>query len=315
MKSKYITLLIVVLVATFGACTPDETEITVIPARDRAEQQLEDSDTLIEYLQTHYYNKSFFSDSSADYSKDDIIILELPQDDAGNYLPLPDPDDNELLITDVVVHEASFLSQDYEYYVLDLNPGIGGPTPNFTDDVSIAYTGFLEDGDIFDSNVNPTTLDLINVIPGWRDVLQDFKTAENGPIINEDGTISYNNYGLGVMFLPSGLAYFNSPPFGIPVYSNLIFKFELYASEANDHDNDGVFTHLEDTNGNENITDDDTDGDEIPDFLDADDDGDGVFTLFEDLDGDGDPTNDDSDGDGIPNYLDEDSTESNQTDS
>ena len=66
-------------------------------------------------------------------------------------------------------------------------------------------------------------------------------------------------------------------------------------------------------NENEDITDDDTDGDEIPNFFDPDDDGDGVLTINEDLDNDGDPTNDDSDGDGIPNYLDEDSTESNET--
>nr|WP_321223331.1 FKBP-type peptidyl-prolyl cis-trans isomerase [uncultured Psychroserpens sp.] len=307
MKYKYITILILILVVTFGACTPDDPDTVIVPARDRGEQQLVDSDSLIGYLETHYYNKSFFNDPSADYSKDDIIISESPTDSDGN--------PNELLINDVVLYTATFQSQDYEYYVLDLNPGVGGPKPNFTDDVSISYTGFLQDDDIFDSTVNPAVLDLTGVIPGWRDVLQDFKTAESGPVINEDGTVSYSNYGLGVMFLPSGLAYFNAPPVGIPQYSNLIFKFELYASEPNDHDQDGVFTHLEDLDANENITDDDTDGDEIPNYVDADDDGDGVLTINEDLNNDGDPTNDDTDGDGIPNYLDADSTESNQTDS
>nr|WP_321230868.1 hypothetical protein [uncultured Psychroserpens sp.] len=311
MNSKYITILIVILFATLGACTPDETDVVIVPARDRGEQQIVDNDSLLDYLQTHYYNKSFFSDSSANYSKDDIIISESPTDEDGN--------PNELLINDVMTYTTSYQSQVYEYYVLDLNPalfdGDGGPKPNFTDDVSISYTGFEQDGDIFDSTVNPITLDLISVIAGWRDVIQDFKTAESGPVINEDGTVSFSNYGLGVMFLPSGLAYFNSPPFTIPTYSNLIFKFELYASEPNDHDGDGVYTHLEDVDGNENITDDDTDGDEIPNYIDIDDDGDGVLTIYEDLDNDGDPTNDDSDMDGIPNYLDEDSTESNQIDS
>ncbi|MFD2917539.1 FKBP-type peptidyl-prolyl cis-trans isomerase [Psychroserpens luteus] len=311
MNSKYITILIVILFATLGACTPDDTDVVIVPARDRGEQQIVDNDSLLDYLQTHYYNKSFFSDSSADYTKEDIIISESPTDGDGN--------PNELLINDVVTYTTSYQSQVYEYYVLDLNPalfdGDGGPKPNFTDDVSISYTGFEQDGDVFDSTVNPITLDLIGVIPGWRDVIQDFKTAESGPVINEDGTVSYSNYGLGVMFLPSGLAYFNSPPYTIPTYSNLIFKFELYTSEPNDHDGDGVYTHLEDLDGNENITDDDTDGDEIPNYIDIDDDGDGVLTIYEDLDNDGDPTNDDSDMDGIPNYLDEDSTESNQIDS
>lgn len=63
----------------------------------------------------------------------------------------------------------------------------------------------------------------------------------------------------------------------------------------NDDDNDGVLTANEDLE--------DTD-------LNFDSDGDGDPTN--DKNGDGDPTNDDSDGDGIPNYLDADSNESNQ---
>lgn len=311
MNSKNITILVVILILLFGACTPDETEVIVIPPRDRAEQEIVDRDSLLGYLETHYYNKSFFSDPTANYSKGDIIIIDTPTDEEGNVY--------ELLIDNVVTHQSSFLAQDYDYYVLDVNPelfdGDGGPKPNFTDNISINYTGFMQDDDVFDSTVNAVTLDMINLIPGWRDVLQDFKTAENEPVINDDGTISYDNYGLGVMFLPSGLAYYNSPPFGIPVYSNLIFKFELYASTTNDHDSDLVFTHLEDRNENENITDDDTDGDGVPDFLDFDDDGDGVGTRFEDIDNDGDPTNDDTNENGIPNYLDPESTESNQIDS
>ncbi len=70
-----------------------------------------------------------------------------------------------------------------------------------------------------------------------------------------------------------------------------------------DDDDDGILTADElnlDTDGNPA----DTDGDGIPDYLDSDEDGDGVTN--EDINGDGDPTNDDTDGDGIPNYLDND---------
>ncbi|NHF61593.1 gliding motility-associated C-terminal domain-containing protein, partial [Flavobacteriaceae bacterium TP-CH-4] len=48
----------------------------------------------------------------------------------------------------------------------------------------------------------------------------------------------------------------------------------------------------------------DTDGTEDVNYRDLDDDGDGIDTPDEDADGDGDPTNDDSNGDGIPDYLD-----------
>ncbi|MEZ4875446.1 MAG: hypothetical protein R2793_08355 [Flavobacteriaceae bacterium] len=47
----------------------------------------------------------------------------------------------------------------------------------------------------------------------------------------------------------------------------------------------------------------DTDGDGIPDYLDEDDDGDGVLTRDEDLNGDLDPTNDISDTNVGPNFL------------
>ena len=83
------------------------------------------------------------------------------------------------------------------------------------------------------------------------------------------------------MFLPSGLAYFSSAPSGIPLYSNLIFKFELYQSAPNDHDADGIFSHLEDLNNNQNVYDEDTDEDNIPNFLDNNDDNDTLLTKDE----------------------------------
>ncbi len=64
-----------------------------------------------------------------------------------------------------------------------------------------------------------------------------------------------------------------------------------------DDDGDGVLTAVELLYG-------DTDSDGIPNYLDADDDGDGVLTRDEDYNHDGDPTNDDRNGDGKPDYLD-----------
>ena len=64
-----------------------------------------------------------------------------------------------------------------------------------------------------------------------------------------------------------------------------------------DDDGDGVPTAVELQYG-------DTDGDGIPNYLDDDDDNDGVLTRDEDYDHDGDPTNDDRNGDGNPDYLD-----------
>lgn len=71
-----------------------------------------------------------------------------------------------------------------------------------------------------------------------------------------------------------------------------------------DDDNDSLLTINEDPDGDGNVLNDDTDVDSIPNYLDDDDDGDGILTIDEDVDGDGDVTNDDSDGDGTPDYLD-----------
>lgn len=71
-----------------------------------------------------------------------------------------------------------------------------------------------------------------------------------------------------------------------------------------DDDGDSLDTINEDVNANGTVMDDDTDGDTIPNYLDNDDDGDGILTIDEDANGDGNVTNDDTDGDGIPDYLD-----------
>ena len=94
-------------------------------------------------------------------------------------------------------------------------------------------------------------------------------------------------------------------PDGLSDSDNVTFTvLEMPYDPMGDEDGDGVINEIEDLNGDGDPTNDDTDGDGIPDYEDNDDDGDGILTIDEDLNGDGDPTNDDSDEDGIPEYLD-----------
>ena len=75
--------------------------------------------------------------------------------------------------------------------------------------------------------------------------------------------------------------------------------------DCNDDDADGVPNVFEDLNNDGDYTNDDTDGDLNPDYLDEDDDDDLVTTATELVfDVNGNPI--DTDGDGIPDYLDED---------
>jgi hypothetical protein len=104
-------------------------------------------------------------------------------------------------------------------------------------------------------------------------------------------------------------------PFNISVsgaISAINNRIELYdainnctgISPQGDEDSDSVLNMYEDLNGNGDYTDDDTDGDGTPNYLDTDDDGDGILTINEDANGNGSPLDDDTDGDGIPDYLD-----------
>ena len=46
-------------------------------------------------------------------------------------------------------------------------------------------------------------------------------------VANSDGTFSFSDYGAGVMFIPSGLAYFNIEAGSISSYTPIIFNFKL----------------------------------------------------------------------------------------
>ncbi|WP_136479798.1 FKBP-type peptidyl-prolyl cis-trans isomerase [Cognatitamlana onchidii] len=307
-------LLVISLLLGLVSCKNDDNGgIAPIPARDRDEQQKADKDSIIAYLDSHYYNSSYFDGSNPDASSKDLVITELMEGEDV-------PEGHRLLASDTIIRKATFADTSYEIWYIDLNDKKNDPepSPTFADNVLVTYEGFKFDGEVFDSTINPVNFDLLELIPGWRKVLPNFKVAE-GYVENEDGTVSYQNHGVGVMFIPSGLAYFSSGQGIIDAYEPINFKFDLLQKYENDHDNDNVPSYKEDLNGDGEFTlnsspdvmdGDDTDNDRTPDFADNDDDGDGVPTINEDIDKDGDPTNDIGKN-GIPKYLDPEETESN----
>ena len=252
----------------FYSC-PDDTDdgLVEIPENDRTEQQLIDKDSLLGYFDTHYYNSAYLENNPG-FTLDEIIISELPED--GN---LPDPDQNTILSDDIITLTTTYFDIEYEYYIIKISQGESETSPNFSDRVRVNYEGSLMDGIIFDSASTPVDFDLTNTIAGWGRVLPEFNNA-TGFVVNNDGTVDYNNPGIGIMFLPSGMGYYSSAAGSVPVYSNLIFKFKLLESEENDHDYDNVPSHLEDLDGNLDLTDDNTDDDPYADFVDRDDDND-----------------------------------------
>ncbi|MCK0180252.1 hypothetical protein MWU50_13195 [Flavobacteriaceae bacterium S0862] len=288
MKFRYYLLAILSLSLMFNACNKSDDDSPKEPDNvvDRGEQQIIDNDSLVGYLETHYYNSGDFV-GNPNPSMNDLVITELLD---GETVPV----DHTLLMDAVQTRTTVFSETDYEYYVLKLNQG-PGDMPNFSDTVRLNYSGNLLDESVFDNSINPVDFDLTGLIRGWALAIPEFSTSESF-VENGDGTVSYYNPGVGAMFLPSGLGYFSGVSPGIPIYSPLIFRFELYQTRVNDHDGDGVPSYLEDIDGNLDVKDDDTNDNTVADYIDPDDDGDGIPTFnelepkeYEINDGDSDP--------------------------
>ncbi|MGJ8666444.1 MAG: hypothetical protein ACSHW7_08770 [Patiriisocius sp.] len=300
-----------IIVASCG--NDDEGDDGFIPARDRAEELIASTAEVEEYLQTHFYNYEEFAAPPAGF--DYKIKFDTIAGENANKTKLIDQVDFKMVkdrVTDGV---------EYKLYYLKVIQG-EGERPNFPDIARITYEGIYyqvepegEGGinrtksELFDSSVVPVRFDLTQLVNGLQDALIEFN-ASTGFVIDPSGTVEYEGYGIGAVFVQSGLGYYVNPPTNsnIPVYSQLIFSFQLLETEIGDQDNDGIPSFMEDLNNNGLEEDDDTDADTIPNFLDADDDGDRRPTRDEIIiNADGTITFPDTDGDGVPDHLDADS--------
>lgn len=273
MKINYVLIALLILSVSFTSCREDDGIDDGIEERPRDEQQDDDQIILDTYLSTHYYNSGDFV-GEPNPTMYDLVITELAEGEDV-------PDDHTLLVDAVETKTTNFAEQDYNYYILRINQGGGEVQPHFSDDVRINYEGSLvDDGEVFDGTVSPVDFDLTGVIPGWSRVIPEFNVAESF-MINSDGTVSYSNVGVGAMFLPSGLAYYSAGTLDIGPYKCLVFKFDLLQTEVNDHDLDGIPSFAENSDGDFDINDEDTDDDGLFNFIDNDDDNDGVLTIDE----------------------------------
>ena len=309
-------LLLICLTAflVFSCDNDDDDTPEPIPPRDRGEVAIEDDQALIDYLSTHFYNYEDFENPSEDFNYE--IEIDTISGDNANKTPIIESDK---LITKVVNNQGV----DQQLYVLKVREG-AGEKPKFTDSTFVTYEGQLLNDNVFDSNLKtPIWFSLVayftrnasgsfaprgGAITGFSEGLQEFGGASNFSV-NADNTIEWtNDYGIGAIFMPSGLAYFNNPPsISIPAYAPLIFKINMFRVNEADHDLDGIPSFMEDLDGDGDIFNDDSDGDGIPNHSDSDDDGDGTPTRDEiTINEDGTISFTDSNSDGTPDYLDPD---------
>ena len=142
-----------------------------------------------------------------------------------------------------------------------------------------------------------------NVVKGWQEFVSLIKSG-NHSVDGTFGEVTFSDFGSGVVFMPSALAYYNRGAGTIPNYSPLIFNISLKKMKFMDHDLDGVLSKDEEYTYDSNTKmyvekKLDTDGDGRLNWVDSDDDGDLYLTKYEKSFGD-------SDNDGKLDYLDSD---------
>jgi len=304
LRTAFLTLVLISIIA--GNCKKNKP--TYKPPRDRKEQYATEKDSILNFLKTHTYTVDsrwhFILDTLTDpqtqtslYDAAQVVQMQDPEVDDLTYdvYFIPFRTGTELNITTC---DRIFAASR----VMDFTGEVYFNTPELSAEWANVWTPVL-------SKLN---------IPGLRYVLTHFKSGTF--TTNPDGTVTFDNFGAGVAFIPSGLLgnYGYSTAAGdngkvLKAYSPVIVDFKILHVNL-DIDNDNVPNIVEDLNGDGDPTNDNTDKEtedqnnfpNIPNYTDPDDDGDHLRTKDEDPNGDGDPTNDDTDGDGIPNYLDAD---------
>ncbi|MGY0392051.1 FKBP-type peptidyl-prolyl cis-trans isomerase [Bizionia sp. KMM 8389] len=332
MKLSKMVALVLTVFAVFTSCNNDDDATDYVELRDAGVVYSEDIVEIETYLETHFYNYEEFAQNAPYSLENDVfeIVFDTIAGDNADKTPLIDMVSSKIVDFDDI---------EYTLYYLNVREGLGKEV-HFSDQATLTYEGIsVTDNYVFDSASTEAQFNLLTVgsssgvVPGFQQALIEFKTSDDFTD-NNDGTTTYHNHGIGAVFIPSGLGYFNLALAGVDAYTPLIFKFNMFKRAILDHDIDGIPTYMEDIDGNGDAYDDDTNGNFTPDFLDNDDDGDGYYTedeleyaSYEIMSGDPDPVFADNefeksrvenngiiyiesvivtdrDGDGTPDYLD-----------
>jgi len=268
-------IVLVVFVSWMSSCRKDE-PLRPVPPRDFAVQYETDIDTIEKYLKAHYMQVD---------AQGNVLMFAIT--DPNNQVSVWDQQDYPLQF--ITVKNDNRLSNfvdgrvndpvDYKLYYILLNQG-GGDRPSVVDDVMTSYRGWRLDNTLFDSSDSPVWFEQQAIVSGFRQIVSRLNAAtsltENG-----DGTVNFENFGNVVVFIPSGIGYFNAAPASVGAYNPIVFQIKLKRVFYRDHDNDGILSKNEIYGDQTNVWLQDSDGDNIPDFLDTDDDGDRTLTKVE----------------------------------
>jgi len=293
MNNYFKIVLFLAIGLTIASCTKNDT-ISSVALREYKVQYAADLDSIDKYIDTHYITVD------TDYN---VTMTKIPV--GGTQLSIRLQQTYPL---DSVKVQNDEHNVNYKVYYLKLREGTNQRT-TAVDSVYVSYKGNLLTNGQFDYSESPIWFQLQTVVAGWREIIPLFKTGTYDTTEGPNPT-SFSNFGAGVMFLPSGLGYYNQIPSAyIPSYSPLIFSFKLKSQRYRDHDRDGILSkdEVDPTVVGQKPEDYDSDGDKFANMYDIDDDGDYYMTKNEiHKNANGTIIFEDTDGDGIPNYLDKD---------
>lgn len=292
------SVLLISTILFITSCSNDDNNVnTIIDLEPVLDQYILENDSIVTYMKTHFYNYEDFQNLTSNSSVD--LVIDTIAGDNSNKVSIFD---QVTTFTVDIVDENDEIVPHNMYYII--NREGNGQNPSVADSVFVSYKGFRPySDDVFDSKPFPVWLDNVYNIRGFKEFTSFLKRGD--VIINNDGTYDFENFGIGFVIMPSKLGYYDNSTSKIPAYSPLIFQVNLHTLNVTDHDLDTISSIEEDLNRDNNLFNDDTDGDGIPNFQDIDDDNDGILTKDE-YDQNGDNVPDDSDNDGIPDYLDSD---------
>lgn len=310
------TVLLLIIISLFSCKDDETTSVYIVPL---SEQAPVDDAAILEFLTNNYFNEEEFQqaalgnfidfkfdikfyldetianedadengtiDSNAtvtgfDSNNDGVIdASDIDNTTIFNRVPLINYLGN--VINGMTIETKIVLVSDVDHtlYILKAVQGQGIEKPKFCDEALLSYVGMDLKKVIFDNALNPVKLDLSSTVKGFSESVSEFNIATNA-VNSGDGTITYTDYGVGAVFMPSGLGYYASPSGSIGYYSPLIFKLKVYNEKELDHDSDGIPTYLEDLNDDHNLFNDDTDSNSFPNYIDFNDDNDPVLTIEE----------------------------------
>lgn len=193
------------------------------PPRSRAEEAIAAQNEIEEFLSNYAYNYEDFENPSEDF---DYRVVIDSINEGSNKTPLIEQVEFKM------VDDPYEPQVKYKLYYLKVAQGEGVSVA----DAEVAHITYetwrLKTNELIErtSSSQPKPFIMGNMFSntGLKEVLKEFNAAD-GFVVNDDGTVSYEGYGIGAAFVPSGLAFFNNPPLGVSIgyYNQLIYSFQV----------------------------------------------------------------------------------------